>query len=308
MTDNQDKSAAEAELSPQERFFRETRNQCLLNDDYMRAFFHLDALKENRCLCATYILRILTGISLEVKSVVCQADLQAPEGGHGVRFDVLAIDRNGIPYDIEFQRLGSLKDIALRAYYNRSMLAVRSLEAGGSYKKIRRHYVIFITEKDLCRRGRALYRVGDPPIIDTDITLKFPGHILIANAAYRGDDELGRLMHDIRCTKLAEMHRSPLRTIAEKLKEPFADSEETENMGIFEEVENKGIEKGLKQGRQEGRIEGFEEGRLKTKIEEAHKMAGLLKAIMKERNWTAEETLQHYGLSGEDCLCLKPLL
>lgn len=278
--------------SPQERFFAEAVHASLLNDDFMRVFFKLDGLKENGCLCTTHILRILTGIKdLKVKSLICQADLQAPDGGHAVRLDVLAYDTQGTPYDIELQRAGSLEDITLRAYYNRAMLAVRSLDPGKPYPDIRQHYVIFITERDLLKLGKALYEVGDPPIIGTGVTVKFPGHIIIANASYKGDDELGRLMHDIRCTKLAEMHETPLKKIAGILKEPVNKEKNTMG-GILDEIEEK------------GRKEGIAE----AKAAEQRRMADRVRNIMKDQGWTLDRTMTFLKCSDEERLSLTALI
>ena len=75
------------------------------------------------------------------------------------------------------------------------------------------------------------------------------------NGAYRGDDDVGRLMHDFCCADPRDMHEGPLRDRALYFKES---EEGVETMcKVFEEIEARGRE----EGREEGRAAEREENR-----------------------------------------------
>ena len=65
--------------------------------------------------------------------------------------------------------------------------------------------VIFITEKDYYQAGKAVYMIQN-----MNQTLNQPfgdgAHILYVNGKYRGDDEVGKLMHDFSCTDPDDMN------------------------------------------------------------------------------------------------------
>lgn len=281
-------------LSPQERYFAALSDSSLLNDDYMRAFFKIDALEENGYLCTRLILKLLTGVAdLEIKELYCQADLQAPEGGHDIRPDVLIYDTEGTMYDLEFQQEGPREELVKRAHYDLGMLTARALPKGEPYVKLRDRMVVFVTAHDLFGDALPIHRF--PPKIGSDGTAEGSGTIIFANASYKGDDEYGRLLHDIRCTNVEEMHEGPLKDLAAKLKKPFG-KEKQAMSGVLKQLE----EEWLQQGRQEGHQEGFEEGCIKTKSEGLLRTANVIRNIMKDKGWTLEEALTTFQLSQED--------
>ena len=65
--------------------------------------------------------------------------------------------------------------------------------------------VIFITEKDYYQAGKAVYMIQN-----MNQTLNQPfgdgAHILYVNGKYRGDGEVGKLMHDFSCTDPDDMN------------------------------------------------------------------------------------------------------
>jgi len=65
-------------------------------------------------------------------------------------------------------------------------------------------YVIFITEKDLYKKGLPIYPIERMNVL-LDIPFNDGDHILYVNGAYRGDDEIGRLMHDFACSDPDDM-------------------------------------------------------------------------------------------------------
>lgn len=65
-------------------------------------------------------------------------------------------------------------------------------------------YVIFITEHDVIGKGEPIYRV-ERKILETDEFFDDGSHILYVNGAYRGDSDIGKLMHDFSCTDAKDM-------------------------------------------------------------------------------------------------------
>jgi hypothetical protein len=79
-------------------------------------------------------------------------------------------------------------------------------------------YVIFITESDIYNRGLPYYRIER---INIDMNESFDDgeHILYVNGAYRGDDEIGKLMHDFSCPNPDDMLDEDLAKISRYYKE-----------------------------------------------------------------------------------------
>ena len=79
-------------------------------------------------------------------------------------------------------------------------------------------YVIFITEKDYYKAGKPMYVIQN-----MNLTLNQPfedgTHILYVNGEYRGDSDLGKLMHDFNCTDAEDMYFDLLAEKTRYLKE-----------------------------------------------------------------------------------------
>ena len=75
-------------------------------------------------------------------------------------------------------------------------------------------YVIFITEHDVIGKGEPIYRV-ERKILETDEFFDDGSHILYVNGAYRGDSDIGKLMHDFSCTNAKDIK---YRTLAERVR------------------------------------------------------------------------------------------
>lgn len=68
-------------------------------------------------------------------------------------------------------------------------------------------YVIFITENDVLNGNQALYAVDRYVTIGDKKELFGDGsHILYVNGKYRGDDAVGKLMHDFSCSNPDDMN------------------------------------------------------------------------------------------------------
>ncbi len=130
--------------------------------------------------------------------------------GRSAILDVHAVDSTKKEFDIEIQR----KDAgagAKRARHNSSLLDAHILKAGDDTEDIPDSYVIFITENDVMGKNQAIYHIQRYVEINEGKELFGDGsHIIYVNGKYRGNDEVGRLMHDFSCTNPDDMNYEAL--------------------------------------------------------------------------------------------------
>ena len=95
--------------------------------------------------------------------------------------------------------------------------------------------MIFITEKDIPKLGLPLYHI-ERIIRETGEPVDDGAYTVYVNGSYTGDDPLGDLVHDFRCTKSKDMNYPEL---ADGLKH-FKETEEGVNTmcQVFEELAN----------------------------------------------------------------------
>ena len=156
------------------------------------------------------ILRIvLRQEDITVKSVRTQEPLKNLQGRSAV-LDVHAIDSTDKEFDVEIQR----KDAgagAKRARHNSSLLDAHILKTGDDTENIPDSYVIFITENDVMKGNQSIYPVERYVTIGGNKVLFGDGsHIIYVNGKYRGNDEIGKLMHDFSCTNPDDMNYETL--------------------------------------------------------------------------------------------------
>ena len=85
------------------------------------------------------------------------------------------------------------------------------MKPGDDTEDIPDSYVIFITENDVMKGNQPLYPVERYVVIGENKVLFGDGsHILYVNGKYRGDDEVGKLMHDFSCTDPDDMNYEAL--------------------------------------------------------------------------------------------------
>ena len=130
--------------------------------------------------------------------------------GRSAILDVHAVDSTKKEFDIEIQR----KDAgagAKRARHNSSLLDAHILKAGDDTEDIPDSYVIFITENYVMGKNQAIYHIQRYVEINEGKELFGDGsHIIYVNGKYRGNDEVGRLMHDFSCTNPDDMNYEAL--------------------------------------------------------------------------------------------------
>jgi len=156
------------------------------------------------------ILQIVLGKKdIKIKSVRTQEALKNLQG-RSATLDVHAVDSDNKEFDVEIQR----KDAgagAKRARHNSSLLDAHILKSGEETEDIPDSYVIFITENDVMKGNQSIYPVERYVTIGKNKVLFGDGsHIIYVNGKYRGDDEIGKLMHDFSCTNPDDMNYEAL--------------------------------------------------------------------------------------------------
>lgn len=182
----------------------------LIDDIFMSKVF------EDRA-CAEVLLRaILKKNDLKVKNVNVQYDIKNLQC-RSVRLDILAEDEIGKIYDIEVQRSNTGAD-AKRARYNSSLLDANITEPGDTYKKLAETYVIFITESDVFKAGKAVYHI-DRVIRETKKIFEDEAHIIYVNSQKQNNTTFGRIMHDFYCKDAKDVKNKTLKNRIKFFKE-----------------------------------------------------------------------------------------
>lgn len=183
-----------------------------IDDDFMRCLF-----KDNIPL-AELVLRIITGKQdLMITNCQTQKDMKRLAGARSICLDAYGSDCEGKKYDLEIQRAD--KGAAPhRARYHSSVMDIENLDAGQEFEELPDTYTIFITEKDFFEKGESVYPIERINLV-TGKSFDDGEHILYVNGEYRGDSELGKLMHDFNCTDADDMNYDLLAERTRYLKE-----------------------------------------------------------------------------------------
>lgn len=198
-----------------------------IDDDFMRSLF-----KKNKEL-VQLVLRIITGKpDLQVESFETQADMKRVTGARTICLDAYATDTAGKKYDIEIQR----EDRGAgphRARYHSSVMDIENLDKGEQFDMLPDTYTIFITEKDFFGEDEPIYQIQRMNLT-TGKSFEDGAYILYVNGEYRGDSDVGKLMHDFNCTSASEMQIDLLAQRTRYLKEtPEGVSEMCKEMEIM---------------------------------------------------------------------------
>ena len=210
----------------------------LIDDDFMTKCF------EGNIECTNLLLRIILGNPhITAVSAVTQKTIKNLQG-RSIRLDIKATDGERL-FNIEVQRADEGAN-PKRARYHSSILDANTLLSGEDFDKLPETYVIFITENDVLKLGKPLYRI-ERTIQDSDwVLFDDEAHIIFVNGECRDDTPLGRLMHDFFCTKPDDMH---YKALADRVRY-FKETEEgvTTMSNILEEMRKEFEQRGEKRG------------------------------------------------------------
>lgn len=170
-----------------------------IDDDFMRCLF-----KDNVPL-AELVLRIITDKQdLIITDCRTQKDMKRLAGARSICLDAYGTDSENKKYDLEIQR--AEKGVSPhRARYHSSVMDIENLDAGQESAELPDTYTIFITEKDFYGKGEPIY-VVERINLTTGKNFEDGEHILYVNGEYRGESEIGMLMHDFNCTDADDMY------------------------------------------------------------------------------------------------------
>ena len=132
---------------------------------------------------------------------------------------------------------------------NSNMIDFCKIRKGILFPDLPETYVIFITEHDIWKRGKPLYKMRRT-FEDTEEVFNDGAHILYVNGKYQSESPLGRLMHDFFCSDPNDMYSDVL----------------AERVRFFKEDE-KGVAamcKVMEEIRKDGEVQGAETERLKN--------------------------------------------
>lgn len=212
-----------------------------IDDGFMRCLF-----KDDLPL-VQFVLRIMMQKpEMIITRCETQKDLKRLAGSRSLELDVHAVEPDGTEYDIEVERSRGRAE-PRRARYHQSAMDIENLGPREDFSKLPETYVIFIAEEDIFGGGRAFYQI-ERLDVDTGRPFGDGTHILYVNGAYRGDSDIGRLMHDFCCNNAEDMYLEPMAERTRYLKESQKGVEEM--CKIFEDILKEGMEKGREEGKE----------------------------------------------------------
>ena len=117
--------------------------------------------------------------------------------------DAYGTDSDRKKYDLEIQRADKGAE-PYRARYHSSVLDIENLHSGQEFQELPDTYTIFITEKDFFGMGKPVYPIERMNLAAGNF-FEDGEHILYVNGEYKGESDIGRLMHDFNCTRADDM-------------------------------------------------------------------------------------------------------
>ena len=147
-----------------------------------------------------------------VKEVVTQKSANNLYG-RSARFDVIAVDSDDKIYNCEIQRTNEGAN-PKRARFNNSLIDSREINKGTKYKDFPEIWVIFITENDIFGAQLPMYHV-ERNVIELNNPFEDGAHIIYVNGEYRGDDDMGLLMHDFFCADFLKHNNKGVKAMCE---------------------------------------------------------------------------------------------
>lgn len=231
-----------------------------MDDTFMRAILGW-CNEQDKCEISQWILQgIFPREHIRVKSAHAQHDFKQAAGLHSAVFDLYVQDDHA-SYDVEFQK-SALQEGRL-VFYS-AVLALHTLKAGSNYNYTENFCTIFLAEPNIVQDLAAqpvekgvVMTLGKTHSLEEDTSF-LTQRVVLINARYDGNDELGRMLQDLQCADARQIRHPILRKIATKLK----NTEEGQDhmCTIMEEYGMRRELRGKVEGKTEGIAEGIAEG------------------------------------------------
>lgn len=142
-------------------------------------------------VCQEMLRVILEDEELIVHSVITQSSEQNLYG-RSVRLDALCTLGNGVKCNIEVQRANN-DDHLRRARFNASSITVRESNPGEKFEDVLELYVVYISEFDFLKGGKAIYHV-DKVLRETGVVVDDGLHEIFVNTVIDDGTDISDLM------------------------------------------------------------------------------------------------------------------
>ena len=226
------------------------------------------------------IITELNDLEIDPTDYETQYDAKRLIGSRSLILDVHGGDKAGRKYDLEMEKSNASPE-RLEAHI--SAMVTEHLNAGDDFSDLPIIYVIFVCDHDEVGNGRAVNefiylnsdRFKGSPEIENKITahesMGGRTHILLVNGDYKDDEsQIGRLIHDLKCTNADDMYYDNLARKTRELKET-----------------TKGVETVCAVIEQE------------RKLSENENTLKILLNVMKNQNWDVEKAMDVIGIEDD---------
>ena len=230
--------------------------------------------------CVLQVLKPLSDEEFVVEHHETEAVLQVI-GGRSIRCDVFIITKQNKVIDLEMQnKEADMPEKRIR--FHASVVDTSVSKPMQKFDELYDIVVIFICDFDPGKKEEPVYHV-DRVIRETKEIFKDGMEIMLVNGTYQGDDEIGRLIHDMQCTDPDDMYNEVLRNANKYYKET------KEGQRIMCEA--------WEEERQSGKLEGELEGKLASVI-----------SLMETMNLNLEDAMNALKLTEEEKqICIERL-
>lgn len=174
---------------------------CLFDDTFMSRVF-----EKNVELTRWLLQLIFEKDDIELTEVIGQCNMKnLVADGREIDMDIFARDILAVTYNVEVQRANEGASDK-RARFHSANLDVRMLKKNEDFKQLKDSYMIFITEKDVKKKGLPIYHV-ERCVKEDGEDFEDGSHIIYVNGAYEDvTTNIGKLAHDFKSKNPDEMY------------------------------------------------------------------------------------------------------
>ena len=166
----------------------------------------MQKLAEDKAFCEEMLQVVMEKPSLRVITNIPQRNLHNIDT-RSVTVDVLCEDEDGSQFSVEVQRADD-DNHQKRVRYNSACVHVRMLEKGTKFQDLPDVYMIYITEKDFLKKGKAIYHVHRI-IRETNEIIENGYHEIYVNAEIDDGTTLAEYMKILKSTNIENDERFP---------------------------------------------------------------------------------------------------
>ena len=175
------------------------------------------------------------------------------------------------------------------------------LKAGQEFSELRDSYMVFITRTDIFKRGIPIYTINRH-FEETNELFDDGSHIVYVNGNYKGDDTIGRLMHDFGCKEAKDMYYPELAKGVKHFKE------EGGRERMCEAVEKYAKDYAEEYAKEYAKEYAEKYAEQKAEIVRLDSLVESIKNLMDSMKWSAEQAMSAMKVSEADkAILLKEL-